>query len=512
MVGHFWPTDVYRAFEGCEPPKADLTTYEHNGKAQKGIYRSPRFGLEAGVIIVYNIGESGGVKTAKLDNSRTALSKDQVKDTWKGVQQRSQLKTTTPKKDNSDDADFNAPLKVTAPIAKKRSAEHSCALDDLWETMAPAALEPPDSTGGLSSENKAMAKKKIRRDGAGGGGSGGGPPGGPRESPTPNPKGNGGGGSKGEALSLRQLKEVDATETCVLSARQLMNRFSDSAGCLSITEKQIGDIIHKLEGRLVPRLVEIYSVHFDPFKPETSESKPMKLWSELQSMRVKFEQFKGFVGHLQNEKSSGLDVCTAFDIAKTAGLEVAPAFVMETAFVRDTICASDAKSWAVWTKMINPKTTVRQVTMPSDKGPDRELMTLAVSPEGLHATLQAKAILRALTVVMRPEKNFDALVIIADNIHAIESCVLEPRLKAEMVILYKFCHPWKHTDTLKRDKAIVLTDTNALLYRHYKSFGTGIDLINRVDGVINQMLKDSGHSRELLSLVEEIGTSDLANC
>ena len=59
MLGIFWPVDVYRREEGCEPPKNQIETYNFNGKAIRGITRDPKHGTPAGTIKMTNVAGSG---------------------------------------------------------------------------------------------------------------------------------------------------------------------------------------------------------------------------------------------------------------------------------------------------------------------------------------------------------------------------------------------------------------------------------------------------------------------
>ena len=488
-----------------------MKTYIHGSKSYKGVYGPPSWGWALGVIEVCNVATAGAVKTTKAEDSRSALRKDQLSVTWHHLQQRSHVASSHATKAGTTELDLDGALRISPPAATQRKKGDECALDDLWDGPVPVCDEAPAAaatTGqtGQPGRNEALRAaprpaKRGRASGAPGASLG-----------IAADGGNGGnsnislGPAGSEVQLLKHRKEIDITETQVVGARHVLSSLEDAAACLIVTPKCLTDLLTKLSARLQPKLIDIYSTGYDAMKPETADTRGMRLWSELQEIKTKLESCKLLIEHQQaTSNSSGLDIIAARTVAIEAGIKI-PSAVVELAFNRDALHLFDLKLYREWAAVLNAETLHECLEVdsgtPGKAKAVLKCMTLKNVPEELQADLQARTILKGLTTIMRPEKNLEATKTVVAALSEIS--ILSEPLKAEFDSFQKLLWPWRDPSSVKDVKASFLANTQLLLHRSLKYFGTGIEICVSVDGVVQQVARDACLLKELDSICDAV--------
>ena len=105
-----------------------------------------------------------------------------------------------------------------------------------------------------------------------------------------------------EFSAVRVNKELDNSDAVLMQATQLQNMLGDIKLVTGISVKQVDTLVGKLEARLKPDLVRLYSSDFDPGQLGTETSRGMKVLTALNEAQAKLSVIQAFAVSLRAQK------------------------------------------------------------------------------------------------------------------------------------------------------------------------------------------------------------------
>ena len=546
LVGHFWPSEVYSKFVEEDPPEDKVTTFTHQGQKLKGVWRDPSLGAPFGVHVVTSIGLTGGNQRTLLDSSKSELRKGQTQELFKKIQARNQVTSQYSKKeDGTDEVDKTLPInvKVTTPAKKKKGAQDGCLLDDLWQ----------DGFGGCGDDgvqnSKTKSKERASSDQAegspgvgsisGAGSQGGATSGHQSRGGGRSSRGGKGGERKRQRLDaaaggaaqtakasqgatdiqlLRLRKDLDATETAIVNGKQLMSHLEDDVACLTVSVKQMNDMMTKISSRLTPKLVEIYTSGYDPLNSDTSHTRSMTLWTDIKAIKAKVESCRPLVVSQCDKGSSGVDIFNHRSAAIAAGVSI-PAGVLLLAMNRDAMKTFDLKMYKTWAAILDLDpdlsalrlSTLEPALLPRRDTQDKEVLLLKsikdqFDDQEILASAQSKAILKGVLAVLRPDDNVEEVKKLLDAVLHMKS--IPQDFSEELQLFKQLLDPWHHIDTVQEAKS-KLMNGGKLLNKTVLQFASAGKIVGHVDSVLLQAHRDKGFTTDLTELKKFCGKQEL---
>ena len=352
-LGYLWPIAVYKREKGDKPSRKQLTTVEHAGKPVRGVVMNT---MVIGAIKVTALSRAGVTKRSVVANN-DEMSESELEDMFKTAQRKRRVTAKT-----RNDEEGNPAFTIKTHPSKKRLALGSDSEEDLLDQMWGQQFKASRPSRGCSSgddgrdgRGDCAGDRADHRDadaesacgGAGGGGGGGGG-GGEDDSETVSgtvhgtisrrrPQRTGAGAASGTSSSaplgpgeassassavpaggspapppsaekrkefsaVRVNKELDNSDAVLMQATQLQNMLGDIKLVTGISVKQVDTLVGKLEARLKPDLVRLYSSDFDPGQLGTETSRGMKVLTALNEAQAKLSVIQAFAVSLCAQK------------------------------------------------------------------------------------------------------------------------------------------------------------------------------------------------------------------
>ena len=302
------------------------------------------------------------------------------------------------------------------------------------------------------------------------------------------------GGTKQEA---KQAKEIQASQRVLLEGTQVMQNLQGNDTWHLVKTKVLQAITSKVQGRLTPQLVAVYTLGYDPTNASEQPTAGMDVLEKLRDVQRLLNAVADFVAALHSETATGREIWIAGRAATCDGFQP-PSMLAQYALQKDL--DSMAKD--------RDLTGMRALLRCTDDPEPNQAFNASLIPEGeQRQTFLDREITRLVAELLREEQKVPQVKELILAVLSMKLLPNESAIKPELEKLAPLLQPMNTeviaTDDLKMVLNDFRTNKSLKLYKCLNNFSTGLLILENAGKALNQRIKDASLESQISELVED---------